>query len=156
MDSLLAVDLGLRTGLALFGAGGRLVWYRSKNFGSTTRLRRGARGLLRGLPEVGYLVLEGERSLARIWLQEADRRGIHVRHIAAETWREDLLFDRERKTGREAKRNAEGMARRIIAWSGAPRPTSLGHDAAEAILIGFWGALEFGLLDRIPPSLLRG
>ena len=44
-------------------------------------------------------------------------------------------------------------ARRIIEWSGAPRPTSLRHDAAEAVLIGFWGVLEVGWLDAVPPEL---
>jgi hypothetical protein len=34
------VDLGLRSGLALFGSDGRLRWYRSQNFGSQSRLKR--------------------------------------------------------------------------------------------------------------------
>ncbi|MBC8076709.1 MAG: hypothetical protein H7Y32_11595, partial [Chloroflexales bacterium] len=46
-------------------------------------------------------------------------------------------------------------ARRVIAWAGAPRPTSLRHDAAEAILIGLWGALEVGWLPALPPELRR-
>jgi hypothetical protein len=52
-----------------------------------------------------------------------------------------------------AKRRAIEMARRVIEWSDAPRPTSLRHDAAEAILIGLFGVLELGWLDRLPPGL---
>ncbi|MFL5542498.1 MAG: hypothetical protein ACJ8J0_26165 [Longimicrobiaceae bacterium] len=42
-----------------------------------------------------------------------------------------------------------------IEWSGAPRATSLRHDAAEAILIGFWAVLDIGWLPEIPPALRR-
>ena len=43
---LLAVDLGLRTGFALYGRDGRLVSYRSQNLGSKARLKRAAGSLL--------------------------------------------------------------------------------------------------------------
>ena len=83
MGSLLAVDLGLRTGLALYGADGRLRWYRSQNFGTATRLRRAVHGVLRELPEVRWLVLEGGGNLAEIWTREAERIGITVHRISA-------------------------------------------------------------------------
>jgi hypothetical protein len=47
------------------------------------------------------------------------------------------------------------LARRVIAWSEARRPTSLRHDAAEAILTGLWGVLEVGWLDSLPEELGR-
>ena len=46
VSSLLAVDLGLKTGLALYGEDGKLRWYRSKNFGTTARLKRAVYSLL--------------------------------------------------------------------------------------------------------------
>lgn len=153
--SLLAVDLGLRTGLALYGEDGRLRWYRSQNFGSATRLRRAVHGLLNTLPEVRWLVLEGGGNLAGIWENEVEKRAIDVLRIGAEVWRQRLLYGREQRTGQQAKSSADPFARRIIEWSAAPRPTSLRHDAAEAILIGFWGTLEVGLLDAIPLELRR-
>jgi hypothetical protein len=155
MGSLLAVDLGLRTGLALFGDDGRLRWYRSQNFGTATRLRRAVHGVLRDLPEVRWLVLEGGGNLAEIWTREAERVGIEVVRIAAERWREQLLYTREQRTGAQAKHHAGELARRVIDWSAAPRPTSLRHDAAEAVLAGLWGALHVGLLDAMPPELRR-
>src|SRR5687768_2690904 len=125
--ALLAVDLGLRTGLAMYGADGRLRWYRSQNFGSATRLRRAVHGQLATLPELRWLVLEGGGNLAEIWEREAERRGLEVLRIGAEVWRERLLYTREQRTGAQAKSSADPFARRIIDWSGAPRPTSLRH-----------------------------
>ncbi|HEV2131352.1 MAG TPA: hypothetical protein VGR27_09635 [Longimicrobiaceae bacterium] len=155
MSSLLAVDLGLRTGLALFGSEGRLLWYRSQNFGTATRLRRAVHGLLHTLPDLTWLILEGGGNLAEIWTREAERKGIAVRRIAAERWRQELLYAREQRSGAQAKQHAAELARRIIKWSAAPRPTSLRHDAAEAIAIGFWGVLHVGWLEQIPEELRR-
>jgi hypothetical protein len=153
MRSLLAVDLGLRTGLALYEDNGRLRWYRSQNFGTTARLRRAVRGLLTDLPELAWLVLEGGGPLADIWEHEAKRRAIPVRRISAEEWRRIFLYPREQRTGLQAKRNAGEMARKVIVWSEAPRPTSLRHDAAEAILLGLWGVLAAGWIEHLPAGL---
>jgi hypothetical protein len=89
---LLAVDLGLKTGLAAYGADGRLLRY-------------------------------------------------------------VLLHPSERRDGQAAKRNADRLARAVIEWSGAARPTSLRHDAAEAVCIGLWGVLEVGWLAGLPAEL---
>ena len=155
MRSLLAVDLGLRTGLALYAGDGRLLWYRSHNFGSAPRLRRAVHALLRDLPDLAWLVIEGGGPLADIWEKEAERRALPVLRIGAHTWRERLLLVREQRTGKQAKHSADDLARRVIEWSGAPRPTSLRHDAAEAVLIGLWGVLEVEWLERVPEEVRR-
>jgi hypothetical protein len=149
MPTLLAVDLGLRTGYALYGQDGRLLWYRSKNFGTAERLRRGVRGLLDETPDLGWLVLEGGGPLADIWEREARHRKIGVIRVSAEQWRRRLLVPREQSTGRLAKRNAGTLARRVIEECGAARPTSLRHDAAEAILVGRWGVEKVGWLPHL-------
>jgi hypothetical protein len=153
MGALLAVDLGLRTGLALYGRDGRLISYRSRNFGTATRLRRRVPGLLDELPRLRRIVLEGGGPLARIWEHAALRRAITVRRISAETWRKRLFLVREQRNGPQAKLSATRMARRVIEWSDAPRPTALRHDAAEAILVGLWGVLDAGWLTRLPPGM---
>lgn len=152
--ALLAVDLGVRTGLALYGADGRLRTYRSQNYGSLSRLRRGAAAELAALPGLAWLVLEGGGVIADLWRREGERRGLGVLLTDAGTWRQRLLLPREQRTGTQAKAVADGLARRAIAWSGAARPTSLRHDAAEAILVGLWGVVEVGWLDVIPPAVL--
>lgn len=155
MSTLLAVDLGIRTGLALFDEDGRVKSYQSRNFGTAGRLRQAVRGILHELPNVTWLVVEGGGPIAEIWQREAVRCGIRVLQIAAEQWRNELFYSRDHRSGPQAKRNAGLMARRVIDWSHAARPTSLRHDAAEAILIGMWGVLHVGWLDRLPPELQR-
>lgn len=152
--SLLAVDLGLRTGLALYARDGRLVWYRSHNLGSTARLKRAAHGILDGLPGLEALALEGGGALADVWAREGERRGLRVLILGAERWRADLLPPRDRTSGARAKQAAGALARRVIDWSGAPRPTSLRHDAAEAVLVGLWAALHLGWIAAPPSELL--
>ena len=156
MCALLAVDLGLRAGLALYDAEGRLRSYRSTNFGTRTRLRRAVAGVLAEVAGLGWVMAEGDRGLFEIWAREAERLGAATRLVGAREWRERLLFAREHRSRREAKESAEVLARRVIEWSGAPRPTSLRHDAAEAILIGLWGVLEVGWLAELPAALQRG
>ena len=153
--SLLAVDLGLKTGLALYGADHRLVWYRSHNFGTAERLKRGVPGILEMIPDLTVIVVEGGGNLAMIWEREAQRRGLTLVRISAESWRQPLLYLREQRSGADAKKHAGEMARKVIAWSQLPRPTSLRHDAAEAIMAGLWGLLHIGWLEALPRELQR-
>lgn len=153
MNTLLAVDIGIRSGLALYGDNGLLQWYRSHNFGTATRLRRGVHSILSDIPDVQWVVLEGGGNLATIWEYEVERRALRVRQVYAEQWRQRLMLPREQRSGQQAKDVANGLARRVIAWSNAPRPTSLRHDAAEAILVGLWGVLDVGWLPELPAEL---
>ena len=150
MATLLAVDLGLRAGFALYGDDGRLRWYRSQNFGALPRLRRAAHSILHDLPDLQWLVLEGGGPLAESWQKAAERQAIPVLQTSAEVWRQVLLYPRQQRSGVDAKQHADRLARAMIEWSGAPRPTSLRHDAAEAILIGLWGVLQVGWLPAVP------
>ena len=151
--NLLAVDLGVRTGLALYGFDGRLVWYRSKNYGSAAALRRGIHTLLNELPNLQHLVLEGGGNLADIWLTQTERRNLSVQQISADTWRREIFYPREHRNSVTAKQSAGILARRVIDWSNAPRPTSLRHDAAEAILVGLWGVIKLGWLPQLPTAI---
>lgn len=150
------MDAGLRAGLAGYASDGRLVAYRSTNFGSTGRLRRGVYGVFRDQPTVQWLVVEGGGEVAEPWIREGERRGLRVRQVHAGIWRPTLILPRHRRRGSDAKAEADVLARRVIEWSGAPRPTSLRHDAAEAILIGLWGVLELGWLPELPPAIVSG
>lgn len=107
-----------------------------------------------GVMGLERVVVEGAGGgIAQPWLKESQRRGIALRQVNAGIWRERLLLPRDRRTGVAAKEQADVIARRVIAWSGATRPTSLRHDAAEAILIGLWGVLEAGWLAQLPEEL---
>jgi hypothetical protein len=153
--SLLAVDLGVRTGLACWGDDGRLRWYRSHNLGNAARLRRAIPGLLDAEGDLTRVVIEGGGPLLGPWRAEAERRGLVVQAVSAEEWRGLFLLPREHGSGAQMKAVADRLARGAIAWGGGPRPTSLRHDAAEAILVGLWGALSTGWIRRLPRELLR-
>lgn len=148
ISGLLAVDLGLRMGWALFSPEGSLRRYGAHNFGNRKRLRTGCKWVLDHLHPPGYLFLEGGDSFARAWLNEAQRRGLSTRHVAAEAWRTELLPERARHNADAAKQAADQIARSIITWSGAKRPTRLRHDAAEAICLGMWGVRVVGWIPE--------
>ena len=150
---LLSVDLGVRTGFALFDNECRLHWYRSQNFGNRSRLKKNAFNMLRDIEGLVWLIVEGGGDLAGFWRREAERRKIEVIEVSAETWRRVLLYPREQKKGVIAKQSAEERAREVIEWLGLPRPTSLRHDAAEAILIGLWGLKKVSWLEEFPEFL---
>jgi hypothetical protein len=101
--NLPAVDLGLRTGLALYGPDARLRWYRSQHFANRGSLRRGVYGLLDAEPDMAHLVLEGGGPIADIWVREAERREITVHRIAAEAWRGKFFRPKDQR-GRDRRR----------------------------------------------------
>lgn len=150
---LLAVDLGLRSGLALYERGGRLLRFSSTNFGSVTRLKRAAYGVVAEVEALEHVYLEGDRALADVWSKVAEKRGATTTLVSAETWRSRLLYAREQRSGHDAKRHADHLARAVIAWSLVRRPSSLRHDAAEAILLGLYGVLDRGWLSELPHEL---
>src|SRR5688572_1379143 len=137
---LLAVDLGLRCGWAAFAEEGRLLAYGSRHFGSRATLRKAIPQILAGYPSLSLLVVEGGGDLFVPWEKEAARRSIAVKQVSGEEWRKTILLPWQRRTGKDAKAAADGVAREVIERSGAKRPTSLRHDAAEAILVGAWAA----------------
>jgi hypothetical protein len=138
-QTLLAIDSGLKTGLALYNTSGELIWYRSHNFGNRTRLKKAAWRLLNEIEGLTRLVIEGGGRFAEIWVKAAGRRGLPVIQVQAETWRKSLIVARQRRTGKQAKQVADELAREIIEKSSAATgPTSLRHDTAEAILVGWW------------------
>ena len=145
---LLAVDLGLRFGWAAYGSSGKLVAYGSRHFGSRTVLRKAVPKILASYPNLAALVVEGGADLANPWEKEALRRGITVSRVASERWRETILLPNQRRTGKDAKAAADDLARDVIKKSGAKSPVSLRHDAAEAILVGWWAVRTWRITFR--------
>ena len=132
-----------------------MIWYRSHNYGTTERLKRGVSDILESIPDLTELVIEGGGNLANVWEKEAQRRGINLTRTFAEEWRQLFLYQREQRSGPDAKRHAGEIARKVIEWANASRPTALRHDTAEAIMIGLWGLLHLGWLDALPKELQR-
>jgi len=149
-EYLLAVDVGLHTGLALFTSDGKLLWYRSHHLSSPGKLKRIITHLLDRAPQPTRLILEGSGSLADSWFREAERRNLPIRQIHAEDWRNKLLLPRQRRNGQQAKQSAIKMAGLAIAQLGDKQPTALRHDTAEAVMVGVYGLLELGWLAGQP------
>lgn len=147
---LLAVDVGLHTGLALFSSQTKLLWYRSHHLSAPAKLKKLIGKLLREPPQPTQLLLEGGGPLAELWLTEAAKLSIHAEQIHAQQWREQLFYARQHRSGPQAKRQADGLARQVIEQFGDKKPTSLRHDTAEAILIGLYGLLQLGWLEKWP------
>jgi RNase H-fold protein (predicted Holliday junction resolvase) len=143
MELLLAVDLGVKTGMALYRSDGQLLWYRSQNFGNSARLRKAIPALL-DEDELRYLVVEGGGPLLKLWQQEAERKNIELIKTMAHQWRKEILYQREQRKGVQAKHNSINYAGRVIAKLSSTGVTSLTHDAAEAILIGLWAMHHIG------------
>ncbi|HOH99736.1 MAG TPA: hypothetical protein PLE85_04280 [Bacteroidales bacterium] len=150
-EKLLAVDLGIRTGFAVYTNQPLILAYGSRNYGNASRLRRAAASMVREIPDLHYLVIEGGGPLAQAWSEEARRLGIAVQLTSADVWRKDILYSRERRSGIQAKQQAIQMARRVIDHLNGPKPqTALQDDAAEAILCGWWALGKLGWLDPLP------
>jgi hypothetical protein len=146
---ILAVDLGLWTGLACYARGdddggsraARLVRFRSQHFATVSALKRAIPRVLDEAPGLSLLVLEGDRHLGDLWAKLAEKRGARVVRVAPEVWRPAMLLPREQRDGPTAKAAAVRVARGIIEASAAKRPrTALVDDVAEAIVIGAWAA----------------
>jgi hypothetical protein len=139
---LLSVDVGVKTGLALYSDQVRLLWYRSHNYGNKQRLKQDAANLINDLPGLSCLVIEGGGEIGALWIKEAARRHIPVIQTYAEEWRNDLFDLRDRRHGWSAKQHAVALAGEIIDRYGDKKVTSLNDDCAEAILIGYWALLR--------------
>ena len=147
---LLAVDAGVKTGLALYNSKGQLLWYRSHNMGSVKNLRKAAYAILKGIVQLEYLAVEGGGPVALTWTKEAASLGINIITTDAGIWRKKLLPLRARRTGQEAKKNAIKIAWQLIRSSETPSKNYPTHDAAEAILTGLWACLITPYLQTLP------
>ncbi|PID92936.1 MAG: hypothetical protein CSA95_09055 [Bacteroidetes bacterium] len=145
---ILAVDLGVKTGMALFNSSGEPQWVRSRNFGNLARLKRAIPHLLHELPSSSIIVIEGGGIIAKAWEEEAKKQHFNIIKIHAATWRNDLLYQRQQRKGTEAKKNALRLALQILRKSGIPAPKSLTDDAAEAFLIGYWFIHHYIISDK--------
>lgn len=156
--ALLAVDLGLRCGLAWFVRGElgevRLVRHRCTEFHTRTRLKAAVGGILAEVPGLIAVVAEGDRGLWAIWEKAARVRGAEVACVSPERWRRGLWGEATPAAGKDAKalarRMAEGEGRRgdggIVGRLGVRGATAMRTDAAEAVCLGYWAAREVGWL----------
>lgn len=121
---LLAVDLGLRTGLSLFDDEGRLLRFEYFHFGSPDELRSNAERILReweaavshssGSPcLISRVAVEGnDASLWPVWRDACEGRALL--EVKPDQWREDLLTFDDRRSGESAKAASRELAQSIL------------------------------------------
>ena len=152
---LLAIDLGPQCGLALYNRDGRLISYRSLQYGSAAELKRAATRILADLEGLEWIVTEGDYTLAAIWERAAMKQGVRVQRVSAEAWRRALLVPKQRTCASEAKKYAQQLAQQVIDWSQAPQTAALRPQAADAICVGLWAAKRMGLLEEMPAPMAQ-
>ena len=135
---LLAIDVGMKAGLAWFDENGTLIKARSTRFANRTTLKRALPAILTEIEGVTEVVLEGQGEVADIFRKGIQRAALPVLQFSAEEWREDMLLPRERRTGQQAKNVAESMALKIARDCGNPPKCAYDDDAAEAVVFGLW------------------
>lgn len=154
MDFLLSVDLGVKTGFAMYNSEGRLLWYKSHNFGNKVRLKKAIPWIVNREEGITHLIIEGGGPLRKIWDTFLERKNIEVIHCMAEDWRKDLLLQRERRKAKQAKARALYYAEKVIGKLSDNKLGTLNDNTAEAILIGLWGMKKLNWIDK-PEDFLR-
>lgn len=148
MIILLAIDLGVRTGWATYDENGFLIDFGSHNYGNAGRLKKAAYPFLRQFTDLQYLIIEGGGKLTKYWKNAAHNQSIKVIQTHAHVWR-DYLFRKKHITHTNPmKKHAEDEARGLIEKSNLSQPKNITHDAAEAILTGYWACKKLGWLKK--------
>lgn len=172
-EMVLAVDLGLRTGLCLLDDAGRLIRYEQMVFVDEEELAQAAARILEEWESdanhegaqheqwtITNLAIEGgDPLLWAAWRAAAEggaARGVpapRILSITADEWRSHLLLPKEKKSGSEAKAAARLIARQVVADFGtmAEHTGSFATDSAESVLLGFYVACRLGWISRQPP-----
>eukprot|EP00549_Striatella_unipunctata_P016234 CAMPEP_0118691036 /NCGR_PEP_ID=MMETSP0800-20121206/10454_1 /TAXON_ID=210618 ORGANISM="Striatella unipunctata, Strain CCMP2910" /NCGR_SAMPLE_ID=MMETSP0800 /ASSEMBLY_ACC=CAM_ASM_000638 /LENGTH=195 /DNA_ID=CAMNT_0006588765 /DNA_START=8 /DNA_END=595 /DNA_ORIENTATION=- len=141
--NLLAVDLGMKAGAAVFDRSGAVLTVESheliKNY------------------TIGHVVIEGaDRQLFAHWktaIEEASS-SIKLARIVASEWREDFLTKKEKKVTTKAKKAAALIARQILKDSGYKKK-KLSSDASEALCIGRYAIRALKWVDTTVPPVVR-
>jgi hypothetical protein len=174
-ELLLAVDLGLKSGVSLYNDEGKLLRYEQFHFDKRTLVETaigileswedGASSLLATNEEDGHsrplltnkithLVIEGgENYMLRAWAEAAGSRRLCLLKVSPEEWRAELLIDKERTSGANAKAASRLIARQVVMDFGV-MPQHEGKfrtDVAESVCLGMYVARKIGWITRDIP-----
>ncbi|GAX11061.1 hypothetical protein FisN_24Lh002 [Fistulifera solaris] len=168
-DMLLAVDLGLRTGLSLFNDEGKLLRFDNFQFESPEQLLRAARSVLSSWEEdvketdergrrwkISKIAIEGGDPPLRDAWHEAAEGGRSILHVRPEEWRADLLLTKEKMDGEKAKSASRLIARQIVSdYGDFDFEGKFQTDMAESILLGLHVARRLGWIATRDPPVRR-
>ncbi|NLG14162.1 MAG: hypothetical protein GX561_08160 [Lentisphaerae bacterium] len=152
---LLSIDLGLKAGLAWFQDDGQLIRCRSANFPNMGTLKKAIPVILDEIKPLTHLVIEGGGTIAKHWINAAEKRSLAIMQTTAETWREQLLWQRERRTGLQAKQYALNLAYRLLKANNLRSATPISDDTAEAVLCGIWALNQLNIIKLNREEIAR-
>jgi hypothetical protein len=124
---LLSVDLGLRSGFALYNSTGHLISFAHHRFDTLQNLEASVLVELSSLSKVynlNHFVLEGDAVYGSIWTSAINQfaadyeKNAVIIYIAPAEWRDRLLTSKERKSGKDAKCASRLISRQIMWRSG--------------------------------------
>jgi Icc-related predicted phosphoesterase len=164
-EMLLAVDLGLRSGVSLFNNRGELVRYEQFHFERET-LQETAQQLVQEWEEdvnkdmdssdprpwrVTHLAIEGGDPAFRDAWSEATE-DVSLLYVSPEEWRGGLLLDKEKTSGKDSKAAARLIARQVVTDFGVMslHDGKFKTDVAEAVVLGLYVARKLGWITREP------
>jgi hypothetical protein len=165
-ELLMAVDLGLKSGVSLFNCQGELVRYEQFYFEKET-LQKTAQNLIAtweqdvnieteeestSLPsKVTHIAIEGaDGYMLRAWADAAPHQSIL--RVSPEEWRSDLLLAKESTSGANSKAAARLIARQVVQDFGVMEAHTgkFPTDVAEAVVMGLYVARKLGWITREP------
>lgn len=168
-DLLLAVDLGLRTGLSLYNDEGRLLRFDNFHFESPDQLLKAAKSVLLAWEDdvketdasgrrwkISKIAIEGGDPPLRDAWHEAANGDRAVLHVRPEEWRADLLLTKEKLDGEKAKSASRLIARQIVSdYGNFDFEGKFQTDMAESILLGLHVARRLGWITTRGPPVRR-
>eukprot|EP00977_Amphora_coffeiformis_P010427 scaffold2438_cov167-Amphora_coffeaeformis.AAC.3 len=166
---LVAVDLGLRTGLALYSDDGRLLEYEQAVFETADELKANCLQLMadweakyQGRDEkschITHVAVEGaDASLRHVWRNIVeDHLHCELLLVKPEEWRADLLLSKEKASGEAAKEASRLIARQLVAdYGGRLHAGKFSTDVAESILLGYHVSRRLEWIPRKEPGVRR-
>jgi len=164
-ELLMAVDLGLKSGVALYNKNGELLRYEQLLFKKDS-LDEEIKKIIQGWeseiqsstitaqnadkPCVTKIAVEGgDVEILRAW--DSAAMDVSVTRISPEEWRFHLLSPKERLSGATSKAAARLIARQVVDdFSSMKHEGKFKTDVAEAVVLGFYVCQKLGWISRDP------
>jgi len=156
---LVAVDMGLRTGISLYDNHGQLLRFADFHFDCLDDLEKYApQLLLKWEIEAGrritHMAVEGtDPPIERVWRDLADRSRLRFLNVPPDDWRADLLSSVERRSGDTSKSTSLLKAQRLVNSFGdtdvLALADELGTDASESIMLGLHVSRRLGWVGDV-------
>lgn len=164
-ELMLAVDLGLKSGAALYNKEGQLLRYEQFLF-NKDKIGEEIKTIVQGWESdmqeneatdsekpwsVTKIAVEGgDVAILHAW--ESATKDVSITRVSPEEWRFHLLNEKERISGASSKAAARLIARQVVSDFGvmSNHQGKFKTDVAEAVVLGFYVCKQLGWIARDP------